>query len=88
MAKKNPRSKEACPLCAAPRRQSGLPLTVPFGVPTYWSPNQALAIFEFIDEMRDIIAALYSTTLHDEARRRANPTAYDANVIPDDDPPF
>ena len=87
MAKKNAKSKNACPLCAAPSRQSGLPLTIPFGIPTYWSPNQALAIFEFIDEMRDIIAALYSTGLHDAARRRANPAA-DANVIPDDDPPF
>jgi hypothetical protein len=64
-----------------------LPLSVPFGIPTYWSPNQALAIFQFIDEMRDIIAALYNTKLHDEARRQANPTDH-PNVIPDDDPPF
>ena len=88
MAKKNSKSKDACPICAAPRPQPGLPLSVPFGIPTYWSPNQALAIFEFIDEMRDIIAALYNTKLHDEARRQANPTAYGANVIPDDDLPF
>jgi len=87
VAKKNAKSKNACPLCAAPSRQSGLPLTIPFGIPTYWSPNQALAIFEFIDEMRDIIAALYSTGLHDAARRRANPTD-NTHVIPDDDPPF
>ena len=51
----------------------------------YWSPDQALAIFEFIDEMRDIIAALYCTKLRDQARRHANPTN-DANLIPDQDP--
>ena len=88
MAKKNAKSKNACPLCAAPSRQSGLPLTIPFGIPTYWSPNQALAIFEFIDEMRDIIAATYSTRLHDAARRRASPIPDDANAISDDDLPF
>ena len=88
MAKKNSKSEDPCPICAAPRPQPGLPLSVPFGIPTYWSPNQALAIFEFIDEMRDIIAALYNTKLHDEARRQANPTPQGANVIPDDDLPF
>ena len=88
MAKKNSKTKNACPICAAPRRESGLPLTVPFSIPTYWSPNQALAIFEFIDEMRDIIAATYSTRLPDAARRRASPIQDDANVISDDDPPF
>ena len=87
MAKKNAKSKKACPNCPAPRRASGLPVTVPFGIPTYWSPDQALAIFEFIDEMRDIIAALYRTTLRDKARRQANPTN-DANLIPDEDLPF
>ena len=88
MAKKSSKSKDACPICSAPRPQPGLPLSVPFGIPTYWSPDQALAIFQFIDEMRDIIAALYNTELHDEARRQANPTAHGANLIPDDDLPF
>jgi len=88
VTKKHAKSKNACPICSAPRRESGLPLTVPFGIPTYWAPNQALAIFEFIDEMRDIIAAVYSTGLHDAARRRANPIPDDAKVISDDDLPF
>jgi hypothetical protein len=88
VAKKNSKSKNVCPICAAPRRESGLPLAVPFGIPTYWAPNQALAIFEFIDEMRDIIAAVYCTGLHNAARRRANPIPDNANVISDDDLPF
>ena len=82
------KTRNPCPLCAEPRPHPGLPPAIPFGIPTYWSPEAALAIFEFIDEMRDIIAALYNTKLHDEARRQANPTPHGANVIPDDDLPF
>ena len=48
----------------------GLPIAIPFGIPTYWSPEAALAIFEFVDEMRDIILAVYATQLQDAARER------------------
>ena len=67
-------SRHPCPLCAKPRPNTGLPLAIPFGIPTYWSPEAALAIFEFVDEMRDIILAVYGTQLQDAARRAmANP---------------
>ena len=59
-----------CPICRAPRQQPGLPQTVPFCIPTYWSPDEALAIFEFISQMRDIIAALYATSIADAAREQ------------------
>jgi hypothetical protein len=48
-------ARHRCPLCAEPRPNNGLPIAIPFGIPTYWSPEAALAIFEFVDEMRDII---------------------------------
>jgi hypothetical protein len=51
--KRRNRSRHACPLCADPPPERGLPVTIPFGIPTYWPPEAALAIFEFIDEMRD-----------------------------------
>ena len=41
-------SSYPCPLCGEPRPNSGLPIAIPFGIPTYWSPEAALAIFEFV----------------------------------------
>jgi hypothetical protein len=29
----------------------GLPLTINFNIPTYWTPEQALAVFELLDEL-------------------------------------
>jgi hypothetical protein len=83
--RKSPR--HACPLCAAPRPGHGLPLTLPFGIPTYRSPEAALAIFEFIDDMRDVILAAYCTQLQDAARNQRQSRA-NRMVIPDDELPF
>ena len=80
--------RNACPICREPRRQSGLPLTVPFGLPTYWSPNEALAIFEFVDEMRDLIVAVYGPRLSEAACQNRNAPTDSASVIPDDELPF
>ena len=81
-------SRHACPLCAEPRPDHGLPPTIPHGIPTYWLPETALAIFEFIDEMRDIILAVYSTHIQDALRQQCQPPPVDRVVIPDDELPF
>ena len=81
-------SRHRCPLCAEPRPNTGLPIAIPFGIPTYWSPEAALAIFEFVDEMRDIILAVYSTHLQDQARKRWQSPTDDRAVIQDDELPF
>jgi hypothetical protein len=65
-----------------------LPVAIPFGIPTGWSPEAALAIFTFIDEMRDIILAVYGTYIQDAARQRCQTPAHDRVVIPDDELPF
>lgn len=79
--------RQACPLCAEPKLNPGLPLIIPFGIPTYWSPEAAFAIFELIDEMRDIILAVYRSELQDAARQQGQyPT--DRAAIPDDELPF
>jgi hypothetical protein len=87
--KRRKQSRHPCPLCAEPRPNPGLPSAVPFGIPTHWSPEAALAIFEFIDEMRDIILAVYATHIQDAARQQGfyAPTDQRA-VIPDDELPF
>lgn len=82
-------SRRICPLCAEPPRYGGLPTAIPIGIPTYWSPETALAIFELIDEMRDLILAVYRTDIQDAARRqRGHSTPAERVVIPDDDLPF
>ena len=78
--------RQACPFCAEPKPNPGLPLIIPFGIPTYWSPEVALAIFEFIDEMRDIILAVYHSELQDAARQGQSPP--DRVAIQDDELPF
>ena len=86
--KRGKQSRRPCPLCAEPRPNPGLPLTIPFGIPTYWSPEAALAIFEFVDEMRDIILAVYATHIQDAARQRCQSAPTEWVVIPDDELPF
>jgi hypothetical protein len=86
--KRRKQYRHPCPLCAEPRSNPGLPSAIPFGIPTYWSPEAALAIFEFVDEMRDIILAVYATHLEDAARKRWQVPARERVVIPDDELPF
>jgi len=86
--KRRNQPRHACPLCADPRPERGLPLTIPIGIPTYWSPEAALAIFEFIDEMRDIVLAVYGTHLEDASRKQWHSPTDNPVVIPDDELPF
>ncbi len=71
-----------------PRHDSALPLSIPFGIPTYWSPEQALAFFELIDEMRAVIVAVYGMHLQDEARSQYQQPPDTPLVIPDEQLPF
>jgi hypothetical protein len=87
MTKRQRRGKTmpACPLCAEPMPDHGLPPAILLGIPTNWSPEAALAIFEFVDEMRTIILAVYGTHIQDEARRQGQSPPADRVVIPDDE---
>ena len=44
------------------------PLTVE--IPRTWTPEEALAVFELIDELRDKICALYNLQLQDLLREQ------------------
>ena len=83
--KRRKQSHYRCPLCAEPRPNPGLPVAIPFGIPTYWSPEAALAIFEFVDEMRDIILGVYGTHIQDAARQRCQSAPTEWVLIPDDE---
>ena len=65
----------------------GLPLTVSLQIPTYWTPEQAFAVFELIDDLREAIGRCYSIQLQDVYRDQLQPPADNPETDPDN-PPF
>jgi hypothetical protein len=63
-------------------------LTVPFAIPAYWTPEQALAVFELLDELRDAIAARYADQLFEHARDIYQHHPVDNQEPEGDDDPF
>jgi hypothetical protein len=45
-------------------------LTIPFAIPAYWTPEQALAVVELLDDLRELIWAHYGMQVIDEARQQ------------------
>jgi hypothetical protein len=39
---------------------------IDFAIPTYWSPEEALAVFEFLDDLRDKIWDHYGVRLQQQ----------------------
>lgn len=37
-------------------------------IPDYWSPEQALAVYEFLDELRDRVWDRYREQIHEQCR--------------------
>jgi len=52
------------------KTSSGLPLTIPLEIPAYWTPEQAFAVVELLDDLRDRIWAHYSAQLLDQYREQ------------------
>jgi hypothetical protein len=57
-------------------------LTMPFAIPAYWTPEQALAVFELLDDLREMIANHYSMQLFEEARKQYGLPATDQSTAP------
>ena len=55
------------------------PLTISLQIPTYWTPEQAFAVFELVDELRETIWRCYALQLQQEYRdqRRHHDADYD-----------
>jgi hypothetical protein len=53
-----------------PKSPTGLPLTINFKIPADWTPQQALAVFELLDDLRDQIGAHYSVQLFELSRQQ------------------
>ncbi len=55
------------------KTSNGLPLTIPLEIPAYWTPEQAFAVVELLDDLRDRIWAHYSAQLLDQYREQYSP---------------
>jgi hypothetical protein len=65
-------------------------LKIPFAIPAYWTPEQALAVVELLEDLRDLIWSHYAAQLHDEYRELYREPSEQANSLglgaPSDDP--
>ena len=85
--KKPPRRRGAHISGQAPTHVAGLQYAVPLAIPTYWTPEQAIAVFEIIDDLRDQIWSIYHTDLQQMIRLQRQPAPTDPLEL-DDDLPF
>ncbi|MBU6445718.1 MAG: hypothetical protein KGR48_17590 [Alphaproteobacteria bacterium] len=44
-----------------------------FTVPAYWTPEEALAVYELLDDLREKIWAIYNVRLQEEIRNQRQP---------------
>lgn len=69
----------------APLLPSGRTRGLSFVVPDDWTPEQALAVFELLDDLREVICARYlpdmQRVLHEDRRQHELP-------LNERDPPF
>lgn len=71
------------------RLPSGLQRGIPFIIQDDWSPEQALAVVELLDDLREVIWSHYQAPLYELLReQRCNDTQSDSCSIEKTDPPF
>ena len=67
---------------------AGLPLVIPFAIPAYWTPEQAQAVVELLDDLRERILAHYQLQLADLYREQQETHIPEQASALDDDPLF
>ena len=67
---------------------AGLQHTIPLAIPTYWTPEQAIAVFELVNDLREQIWSFYQTDVQEMTRQQQKPAYLDPLKIDDDDLPF
>jgi hypothetical protein len=68
---------------------SGIQRGLPFILPDDWTPEQALAVVELLDDLRERICAHYEVPLHELLRELCQPIQCDEDPATDtSDPPF
>jgi hypothetical protein len=71
-----------------PPPKPGLPSPRPLAIPAYWTPEQAQAVVELLDDLRDCIVEHYQLQLIDLYREQQGTGAADPPDDTDDDLPF
>jgi hypothetical protein len=67
---------------------TSLPLTIALHIPTYWTTEQAFAVFQLVDELREAIWQSYSLQIQDQYRDHLRPLPTDSDDDNIGDPPF
>ena len=67
---------------------NALPLTIPLNIPAYWTPEQAFAVAELLDDLRDRIWAHYGLKLLDQYHEWYGPADSDRSDDTADNPSF
>jgi hypothetical protein len=67
---------------------NALPLTLPLQIPAHWTPEQAFAVVELLDDLRDRIWAHYAVQLLDQYREQYGPADSDLTDDATDNPSF
>lgn len=70
------------------KASKGLPLTVSLHIPTYWTSEQAFAVFELVDDLREAIWRCYAMQLQDQYRDPLQPPIADHADDDHGKPPF
>jgi hypothetical protein len=84
----DPCIQDRAPIRARAPHSAGLPHAIPLPIPTYWTPEQAIAVFELVDDLRETIWSIYQTKLQDLTRQQRQSPPVDHIDIGDDDLPF
>ena len=50
-------------------------LRILFEIPNYWTPEQALAVYELLDGLRDLIVSRYEARIMDALQEECAPSA-------------
>lgn len=63
-------------------------LTIPFAIPAYWTPEQALAVVELLEDLRDLIWSHYGAQLLEEYREQSASLQIETSPYDPDDRSF
>jgi hypothetical protein len=67
---------------------AGLPHAILLPIPTCWTPEQAIAVFELVDDLRERIWSFYQVDLQELTRQQRQPDRVDPIDVEEDQPPF
>jgi hypothetical protein len=84
----DPSIQDRALLRARAPHSAGLLHAIPLPIPTYWTPEQAIAVFELVDDLRETIWSIYQTSLQNLMRQQRQSPPDDRIEIGDDDLPF